>query len=140
MMMRFAPVGSYMRGRVFPGRVFPERAFPKQGFQYSQFSIKKGVNIATDTTILGLIQCKKGPKKRAILEFIQLAVGGQHQSKEADTYGRIHNRWPLVSLSHFEICKSNLISLCLYQYDSLLNYVVRTRNKHHLTVIQIQEK
>ena len=66
-----------------------------------------------------------------------LAVGGQHQNKVSHTYGRIHNRRPLVSLSHFEICKSNLISLCLYQYDSLLNYVVRTRNKHHLTVIQI---
>ena len=64
-----------------------------------------------------------------------MAVGGQYQSEEANTYGKIHNRRLLVSLSHFEICKSNLISLCLYQYDSLLNYVVRTRNKHHLTVI-----
>ena len=80
---------------------------------------------------------QKGPKKTAILAFILMAVGGQYQSKEANTYRKIHNRRPLVSLSHFEICKSNLISLCLYQYDSLLNYVVRTRNKHHLTVIQI---
>ena len=70
-----------------------------------------------------------------------MAVSGQYQSKEANTYGKIHDRRPLVFLSHFEICKSNLISLCLYHYDSLLNLLKlfwfnMTCNKHHLTVIQ----
>ena len=31
-----------------------------------------------------------------------LAVGGQHQNKVSHTYGRIHNRRPLVALSHFD--------------------------------------
>ena len=106
---------------------------------------RKIVNIATDTTILKLNLVQKGPKKTAILAFILMAVGGQYQSKEANTYRKIHNRRPLVSLSHFEICKSNLISLCLYQYDSLLNqlklfWFKMTRNKHHLTVIPILGK
>ena len=86
---------------------------------------------------------QKGPQKTAILAFIQMAVGGQYQSEEANTYGKIHNRRLLVSLSHYQIFKSNLISLCLY--DSLLNklklyWFEMTRNKHHLTVIQILRK
>ena len=46
-------------------RVFPEQAFPKKkGNNVASPPLKKVVNIVTDTTILELIQCKKGQKRQ----------------------------------------------------------------------------
>ena len=115
----------------------------KKGCQCSQFSLKKVVNIATDTTILELIQCKKGQKRQQFCGSFKSPQVVNIRAKRPTLMGR---STIVGHLCPFPILKSmNQICLCLYQYDSILNqlnlfWFKMTRNKHPLTVIQILGK